>query len=134
MRLLRSLPLLVLAACGNDAASPEQNLPQQVSVQATATAPPAFSPSAVQLATGGTVTWVFGTVAHNVAFGNAPGAPANIPGSNANTSVSRTFGTSGTFSYGCSLHAGMSGSVIVGGSGTQNPYDPYPVRRGSLRT
>lgn len=133
MRLFRLLPFLALAACGKDAASPEQNFPQQVSVQATATAQPTFSPSAVQLATGGTVTWVFGAVAHNVNFGSAQGAPANITGSNANTSVSRTFGTRGTFAYGCSLHPGMTGSVIVGSGGTQDPYDPYPQRRGSVR-
>ncbi len=124
MRLLRPLSVCAIAACTGEAAGPENNLPQAVTVQATAAAQPAFSPGAVQLATGGTVTWVFGAVAHNVTFAGGAGAPANIPGSNADTSVSRTFGTVGTFSYGCSLHAGMTGSILVGG-GT-GPGDPYP--------
>ena len=71
-----------------------------------------FSPPTVAIARGGTVTWTFGAVIHNVEFGNTPGAPAGI-GNSSNTSVARSFATAGTFSYTCTLHANMNGTVIV---------------------
>jgi plastocyanin len=71
----------------------------------------AFTPTSVTVAEGGSVTWAFGTVEHNVVF-QAAGAPANIDVSSSK-SVSRTFATAGTFAYVCSLHAGMSGTVNV---------------------
>jgi plastocyanin len=71
-----------------------------------------FSPAAVTIARNGTVTWTNATgTAHNVTFAGT-GAPANIAnystGSNA-----RTFATAGTFSYQCTNHSGMTGSVTV---------------------
>ena len=44
------------------------------------------------------------------------GAPDAIPGTNANTSVPRTFATAGTFEYDCHIHPGMKGTVVVGNS------------------
>ena len=58
------------------------------------------------------MTWSFGARAHNVIFGSAAGAPANIDVTS-NAQVARTFATAGTFGYDCSLHAGMVGTVIV---------------------
>jgi plastocyanin len=73
----------------------------------------AFSPPQVDLSVGGTVTWQFsGVNSHNVTFGATAGAPANIPNQTTG-SVSRTFNTVGTFSYNCTNHAGMTGTVIV---------------------
>ncbi len=71
-----------------------------------------FTPSSVAIARTGTVTWTFAARVHNVEFQGATGAPSNIPNSS-NVSVARTFGTAGTFSYLCSLHSGMSGTVQV---------------------
>jgi plastocyanin len=79
----------------------------------TATSSLAFSPSSVQVAAGQSVTWRFQSVAHNVTFDQAAGVPADIPGSNANTSIARTFGTAGTFSYHCTIHPEMHGTVVV---------------------
>lgn len=76
-----------------------------------------FTPQTVNIATGGTVSWTFGTVVHNVFFASAAGAPPNIANTSS-TTVSRTFGTAGTFNYDCTLHPGMVGSVVVGGSGS----------------
>ncbi len=72
-----------------------------------------FSPAQVDLTVGGTVTWAFGPVEHNVTF-NASGAgtPTNI-GNTANANVSKTFTTAGSFPYQCTLHVGMQGTVIV---------------------
>jgi plastocyanin len=50
---------------------------------------------------------------HNVTFIIVNGRPADISGSNANTTIARTFATAGTFGYVCTLHAGMTGTVIV---------------------
>lgn len=71
-----------------------------------------FQPQIVGVARGGSVTWSFSAVEHNVTFSGGGGAPANIPNT-VNNTVSRTFGTAGNFPYDCSLHAGMTGTVIV---------------------
>ena len=75
----------------------------------------AFSPAGVSIALGSSVTWVFGSVGHNVTFDAIDGHPADIPGTNANTSVSRVFGTAGRFDYHCTIHPTMTGYVIVSG-------------------
>lgn len=71
----------------------------------------AFNPSSVDIRTGGTVSWAFKGVTHNVTF-SATGAPGNI-GNSTGTTVSRTFGSAGTFNYQCTLHPGMAGRVVV---------------------
>ena len=71
-----------------------------------------FTPSSVAVSVGGTVTWTFGALEHNVDFQGATGAPADIPNTS-NASVTRTFNTAGNFAYVCTLHSGMSGSVLV---------------------
>jgi plastocyanin len=52
-------------------------------------------------------------VGHNVFFDATPGAPADIPGVNANTSVTRSFATAGSFTFHCHIHAGRTGTVVV---------------------
>jgi plastocyanin len=72
-----------------------------------------FSPSSVTIAATEAVTWTNGSgTAHNVTFGQVTGAPANVPDFT-NGSQSRTFPTAGTFPYQCTIHAGMTGQVIV---------------------
>lgn len=70
-----------------------------------------FQPQIVGVARGGSVTWSFGAVEHNVTFSGG-GGPANISNTT-NSSVSRTFASAGNFPYDCTLHAGMTGTVIV---------------------
>ena len=72
-----------------------------------------FTPSTLHVNAGDQVTFSFGSVAHNVFFDAANGAPSNIDGNNANTTVQRTFPTAGTYTYTCHIHPGMSGTVIV---------------------
>jgi plastocyanin len=70
-------------------------------------------PPDVDIAVGGTVTWTFQSLTHNVTFTTtAAGTPANT-GDQTNTSVPRTFTTAGTFTYHCTLHPGMNGTVTV---------------------
>ena len=76
-----------------------------------------FGPSTLTAKPGDVVTFAFGSVAHNVFFDAVTGAPADIPGDNANTSVQRTFPTAGTFHYVCHIHPFMTGTVVVTAAG-----------------
>jgi plastocyanin len=72
-----------------------------------------FSPSSVRIVRGGTITWKNTSgVTHNVTFQAAAGAPENVP-NHASGENTRKFSTAGTFSYRCTIHSGMSGSVAV---------------------
>ena len=109
--LLASVALAGLVACGGGSTQPSTPQP---TATVNATNSLQFTPSPVRLTVGGTVTFKFGSIAHTVFFDNAPpGAPANIPNLTSNTSVTRTFGTAGTFVYNCHIHPGMSGTIIV---------------------
>ncbi|MCX5780481.1 MAG: stalk domain-containing protein [Firmicutes bacterium] len=69
----------------------------------------AFSPATLNVALGDTVTWVnHDSVAHTV-IGDSCASPNLDNGQ----SFSRTFSTSGTFNYHCSIHPFMQGVVIV---------------------
>lgn len=114
LRLSSLTCLTLLAACGGGMASPAPSSPPPTSATVNATPSISFSPSPVNIVAGGTVTFAFGSVAHNVFFGAAPGAPADIPGTNANTSATRTFPTAGTYVYNCHIHPGMTGTIVVG--------------------
>ena len=92
------------------------DIPMTASV--TATTGQAFTPSTVNIKAGGSVTWVFQALAHTVTFNTPapPGTPADagtVSSPYANTSISRTFSTAGTFAYHCSIHPGMTGTVVV---------------------
>lgn len=72
-----------------------------------------FSPPTVDIVAGGTVTWRFASLTHNVTFdGGVSGTPTSITDAT-NTSIGRTFTTAGTFTYQCTLHPGMRGTVVV---------------------
>ena len=97
-----------LLACGDDddPAGPGQG-GNSVSMGADT-----FSPASITVDRNESVTWTNSSgVLHNVTF-TTNGSPANIAdhtsGSNA-----RAFPTAGTFSYNCTNHAGMNGSVTV---------------------
>lgn len=105
-----------IAACGSDSNPYGVNNPpptggHSLTIQATPSL--TFTPSPDTVAVGSTVTFAFGSVAHNVFFAAAAGAPADIPGANADVSVTRVASTAGTFTFSCHLHAGMSGTLVV---------------------
>ena len=112
---------LVFGACGGSDSSygtnpnppPDDEPPASNPRTVSATPQLTFAPSTLTVQVGQSVTFEFGSVAHNVFFDSVAGAPADIPGSNVNTSAVRTFGTAGTFPYECHLHVGMSGTVVV---------------------
>lgn len=138
-RLLRLVPLLLLAACGSsgDPYAPPPPPPAQPPPPPAPPPPPGsqlplnaavalgsstdeygdarftFTPSSVSIRIGGTVTWSNPTsVAHTVTFAPTPGAPASIASPAAGMNA-RTFPTGGQFAYACSLHPEMTGVVIV---------------------
>jgi plastocyanin len=71
-----------------------------------------FTPNKVILGRGGQVTWTFSATEHTVNFSGA-GAPAGITSGGYSSSHTRTFANAGNFNYTCSIHAGMSGQVVV---------------------
>ena len=74
----------------------------------------AFTPATLTVDAGQAVTFAFGSVGHNVTFDTqAAGTPADIPGINSGVAVDRTFTTSGTYRYHCTIHPGMAGSIVV---------------------
>jgi plastocyanin len=99
-----------VAGCGSDdGGSGPQTFPQTATV--TAGTSQTFSPRSVDIAAGGMVTWNFGTLAHNVTFASGD-APDDVPAT-ANDQVPRPFPAAGTFNYVCTIHPGMSGTVVV---------------------
>ena len=77
-----------------------------------------FSPPTVTIASGGTVLWQFSGSTHNVTFAGAAPAGGNIPDTQPGNAVARTFTAPGTYSYQCTRHNGMTGTVVVqGGAG-----------------
>jgi plastocyanin len=106
---------LMLAACGggssgyNNVTAPPPGDGHTVA----ATASLAFAPASLQIHAGEAVTFSFGSVGHNVFFEPAAGVPADIGGTNANVTASRTFATAGTYRYTCHIHPAMHGEVVV---------------------
>lgn len=127
---LAALPLIAsLTACGGGGGTtgPSGGTPSSPSTPTTPSVPstpetPAqtsavtvqnnsFSPANIQVTPGTTVTWTWssGSDIHNVTFQDG----AFSGDKSAGGSYSRTFATAGTFSYSCTLHGGMNGSVLV---------------------
>jgi plastocyanin len=99
---------------GAGAAAGTASISMQQSDDGYGTAVFSFSPGSVTIAKGGTVTWTneAGKVAHNVTFAATTGAPANIPNMTSGSN-SRSFAASGSYSYQCTNHPGMNGTVSV---------------------
>ena len=128
MRITRILAIAaatLAAACSSSTyagSSGNPGGPPPLAATVNATSQNTFTPGNTTIAVGGTVTFTFGEVAHNVFFDNAPaGAPDAIPGANANMSQTRTFTTPGTFEYDCHIHPGMKGTVVVSNTSSTPP-------------
>ena len=121
-RILSASFVLALAACsggtgpyGSSGSQSQQPGPGPLPANTVAATPNlVFTPNPLTIASGGSVTFAFGAVGHNVTF-DAPGAgtPADIPGVNSGVSIQRTFAAPGTYRFHCTIHPGMAGSVVV---------------------
>ena len=101
-----------LGACGGGSDGGPTGAPADPKT-VTATSSLAFTPSSLTVHAGDSVTFAFGSVAHNVYFDATAGVPANIAGQNANVSVRRGFAAAGTYHYSCHIHPSMHGTVVV---------------------
>ncbi len=106
---LCGVALLVAAGCGGDGGGGAEAAPV-TGVTQVAAKDNRFSPAAIQVPAGTTVTWTFedGLVPHDVkadSFGS--GEPRR------DGSFTHTFDQPGTYPYRCTLHDGMTGRVVV---------------------
>jgi plastocyanin len=104
---------IAIAACGGSGGYDQTTAPPPPQNTIAATPALAFGPDTLTVNAGQTVTFAFGSVAHNVFFDQQAGAPADIDGLNANVSVQRVFATAGVYHYSCHIHPSMHGTVVV---------------------
>ena len=118
-RITSIFALVALAACGGGTGpygggggGGGNNPPPPGTVAATPNE--TFTPKTLNISVGGTATFAFGSLGHNVTFDTRTAAtPADIPGVNSNISIARTFATAGTYKYHCTIHPNMTGTVVV---------------------
>ena len=102
---------LVLAGCGGDGGGAEAA--PVTGVTQVAAKDNRFSPAAIQVPAGTTVTWTFedGLIPHDVKADSFSSGEPRRDGS-----FAHTFDQPGTYPYRCTLHDGMTGRVVVTGS------------------
>lgn len=88
------------------------SLPTTASVTVGAGGQDLFDPSSVDIAAGGTVTFTWAGVTHNVTWLSPPAPVSDIPNKSSG-SASVTLSQPGTYNYHCTIHPGMSGVVTV---------------------
>jgi plastocyanin len=102
--------VLVLAGCGGDEDGGGDGAAPVTGVTEVAAEDNHFSPAAIQVPAGTTVTWEFEDrlVPHDVtADGWSSGDPQR------GGSYAHTFDQPGTYPYRCTVHDGMTGRVVV---------------------
>ena len=103
---------LVLAGCGGGNDGGAEAAPV-TGVTQVAAKDNRFSPAAIQVPAGTTVTWTFedGLIPHDVQADSFSSGEPRRDGS-----FAHTFDQPGTYPYRCTLHDGMTGRVVVTGS------------------
>jgi plastocyanin len=103
---------LVLAGCGGGSDGGAEAAPV-TGVTQVAAKDNRFSPAAIQVPAGTTVTWTFedGLIPHDVKADSFSSGEPRRDGS-----FTHTFDQPGAYPYRCTLHDGMTGRVVVTGS------------------
>jgi plastocyanin len=106
---LAAVAMAAASACGGDSTGPGGGGQPVASNQVSIGNDFLNAPNIVVPA-GTTVTWTWnsGVEEHNVTFSDASSGDKT-----GGATYTRQFTTPGTFSYHCTLHAGMTGSVLV---------------------
>ena len=107
---------LVLAGCGDDGGGDGTGVAAAAPVTGVtrvAAKDNRFTPPAVQVPAGTTLTWAFedGLVPHDVTGDGWRSGDPQRKGT-----FARTFDRPGTYSYRCTVHDGMNGRVVVTGA------------------
>lgn len=103
-----ALAAIFFVGCGSDSGTTEPKNSATVTASGTS-----FSPASLTITPGGSVLWRFESGGpHNVTWSGTAPSGGNI-GNTSTGDVSRTFGTAGTYSYQCTNHPGMNGTVTV---------------------
>src|SRR5579884_471791 len=86
----------------------------------------AFAPGSITVAPGTTVTWTnTDSVAHTVTADDKSWGSGSL---SKNATYSFSFTQPGTYTYHCSIHPDMTGTIIVSGTApTPGPASPTPV-------
>jgi plastocyanin len=111
-----------LAACGGSSGSPGTTPPPTSPGVPGTTTPTvttsvtlqnlSFNPGDIQVSPAAVVTFTNNdNTAHNVTFNN--GAIASVGNFNSGSRTVTMPSTAGTYTYGCTIHSGMNGSVLV---------------------
>jgi plastocyanin len=103
---------LAVAGCGNDSnpAQPTTGTGTAVSMRGSG-ASGVFNPVTLTTTVGSTVVWTnTDNKAHTTTSNTGLWSSGDVP---ANGTFSFQFTTAGTFAYRCTIHAGMTGTVIV---------------------
>jgi plastocyanin len=108
-----ALATAIAAGCGGTGYGGGPTAPPGDPRTVAATPSLAFTPATLTITAGQDVTFAFGAVAHDLFFDANPDAPADIPGTNANVSITRTFAHAGTYRYTCHIHPTMHGTIVV---------------------
>ncbi len=72
----------------------------------------AFSPSTLTINVGDTITWTNKDIVSHTVTSDS-GSELDSPALGKGKTYSHTFSTAGTFSYRCTLHPSMKGTIIV---------------------
>ena len=105
-----AVSVLLLSACSSDSSGPDD-------VTTITMNSSTFSPADVTIEVGESVRWVNGqAVAHTITPANPQQAGVwatqNVPATTGFAFQAR-MNTAGTFNYTCTLHAGMTGRIVV---------------------
>jgi hypothetical protein len=112
-RWLRILVAAALAGCGGDGGGGGPTTPPlpPVNPNTVIMQDNSFNPATRTVSVGTTVRWVNnGSLAHNTISDTGVWTSANV---NPGADFQHTFGTAGSFPYRCTLHAGMTGTIVV---------------------